>query len=349
MSQQYVIGQEAISAFGQLFAQLSPATTCVVRGQGSYQACGAQAALSAIFANNGAQVVEFTGFSPNPKYDEVLAAVSFIRQHDARCIVAVGGGSAMDVAKLARHLLAEDHFEATLIALPTTSGTGAEATHFSVVYKEGVKHSFEADDILPDYAFVYPPFTYNSSAYLTACTGMDALAQAFESYWNRHATDESRAIALRAIDLLWTNLPLVVKSPTPQVRDLVAEGSYWAGRAINITKTTAPHAFSYAFTSHCGYPHGHAVALTFPFFFQLNLRTDDPVIARVGLNPSQSLAAQLTAYVQDLGLTFKGCPGAQLSDLLAMVNLQRLQNNPVQVDAAVIGQLQQYLESIETK
>ena len=128
----------------------------------------------------------------------------------------------------------------------------------------------EHTDILPDVAIVYPPFTYNNPKYLTACTGFDALAQGIESYWNVNATEESDEYAKRAIQLLWPNLPVAVNAPTKQARDKVSEGSYWAGRAINITKTTAPHAFSYPFTTYYGYPHGHAVALTFPFFMQYN-------------------------------------------------------------------------------
>ena len=118
-------------------------------------------------------------------------------------------------------------------------------------------------------AVVYPQFTYQNDAYLTACTGFDALAQAIESYWAKGATNESRDYSVRAIGLLWKQLPQLIQSPTKELRNQVAEGAYWAGRAINISTTTAPHAFSYVFTSKYGYPHGHAVAFTFPFFMKL--------------------------------------------------------------------------------
>lgn len=345
MEQKYYIGASAIEHFAEVLAQLGVKSVFVVRGRQSYVQCGAEAQLQGIFDRLAIQCTYFSNFSPNPKKEEVDSAVVCVRESGAHCIVAVGGGSAMDVAKLVRHQLAEGFYQASLLAIPTTAGTGAEATHFSVVYVDGVKNSFEAEDILPDYAFVYAPYTYGNSTYLTACTGMDALAQAFESYWNRNANDESRAFALKAIDMLWTAMPQLVQSPTEQLRNVVSEGAYWAGRAINITKTTAPHAFSYAFTSHCGYPHGHAVALTFPFFFALNLSADDPVIQRVGLNPNQSLSEQLYNYVREIGLVYTGCKDCQLSDLLAMVNLQRLKNNPVEVDQTIIARLKDYLET----
>lgn len=82
-----------------------------------------------------------------------------------------------------------------------------------------------------------------------------------------NSTDESRSYSLKALGLLWKQLPLLIKNlDNKELRSEVAEGAYYAGRAIDITTTTAPHAFSYKFTSLYGIPHGHAVALTFPYF-----------------------------------------------------------------------------------
>lgn len=352
MNQQVYIGPSALEQFQEVLRQLAPRKIFLVRGNKSYAACGAEALLDRIFCAEKIEVVPFIEFSVNPKYDEAERGMQKLITSGATCIVAVGGGSAMDMAKLIRHFYLEQLPAATcqLLALPTTSGTGAEATHFAVVYKEGVKQSIEADDILPDYAFVYAPFTYGASPYLTACTGFDALAQAFEAYWNRNATDESRSYSLKAIDLLWHQLPKLLTAQLREeekvaLRNEIAEGAYWAGRAINITKTTAPHAFSYAFTSHCGYPHGHAVALTFPFFFALNLQPTDPVVAHVGLHPAQ-LETQISGYVQKLGLSYRGCEGANLKELLSKVNLQRLKNNPVEVTPEIISDLFCYFNRI---
>lgn len=332
MQKEY-IGHNAIQDLRAELQRLGVKRIFLVRGNRSYVACGAEAVLSPVFTEIGNTVVEYKEFSVNPKMEEALVGVEQFLQSGADCILAVGGGSAMDMAKLIRHYAAEQGKDTTLMAVPTTAGTGAEATHFAVVYVEGKKQSIEADDILPDYAFVYPPFTYGNDAYLTACTGFDALAQAFEAYWNRFATEESAQFAMRAISLLLHQLPECVANPTEQLRDEIAEGAYWAGRAINITKTTAPHAFSYAFTSKCGYPHGHAVALTFPYFAELNLG-------------KKGLCAYFSAYVNKIGLAYRGVGEHDLNAILHEVNLQRLQNNPVEVNENEIETLYQYIISL---
>lgn len=90
--------------------------------------------------------------------------------------------------------------------------------------------------MLPDRAIICPQFTYKNARYLTACTGFDALSQAIEAYWNVYSIEESDNYSIKAIKLIWDNLPLVIDSSTNELRDKIAEGAYWAGKAINITK-----------------------------------------------------------------------------------------------------------------
>ena len=127
-------------------------------------------------------------------------------------ILAVGGGSALDMAKLIRyHIYKETDSYIPLVVIPTTAGTGAETTHFSVCYINGEKQSIADSAMLPDYAFVCSELTSHNDAYLTACTGFDAVAQAIESYWSVNSTDESRSYSLKALGLLWKQLPLLIK------------------------------------------------------------------------------------------------------------------------------------------
>ena len=144
--------------------------------------------------------------------------------------------------------------------------------------------------------------------------------------------------AEKSIKILWPNLPKVVNNPAEDVRDVVSEGSYWAGRAINITKTTAPHAFSYPFTSYYGYPHGHAVALTFPYFLDLNCSEKNEDRVRVnslldifGFNRNSSLMEQMTKYIESIGLQKRKDTIIDTNFILSQVNLERLKNNPVQI------------------
>lgn len=321
----------------------------LVHGRGSYVACGAEKAIAPIFSRLGIQVMEFTDFSTNPKDEEAQQGMKRFIQTGAKCILVVGGGSAIDMAKLIRHYALQQHYNASLIAIPTTAGTGAESTHFAVSYVNGVKTSIEADDILPDVAILYPPFTYNNSAYLTACTGFDALAQAIEAYWNKNATPESDEYALNAIRYLHAQLPQCVENATQKLRDDLMIGANWAGKAINITRTTAPHAFSYAFTSKCGYPHGHAVAITFPFFAELNLigNSKESKLREVLQIKEYSWQTYFETYIQKIGLSYVGTKGQNLQEILNQVNLQRLANNPQSVEQKQIDELYNQLITIK--
>ena len=322
----------------------------IVHGKHSYAQCGAAAAVNEALQGLAIHVTDFENFSSNPKDEEAQQGLSLVLQTKPDVIIGIGGGSAMDMAKLIRHYAAEQGYIVPLWAIPTTAGTGAEATHFAVVYRDGKKCSVEAEDILPDVVMLYPPFTYNNDAYLTACTGFDALAQAIEAFWNPNATKESDSYALRAIAHIHRQLPTCVKNTGVQyLRDDLLLGAYYAGKAINITKTTAPHAFSYAFTTYCGYPHGHAVAITFPYFAKLNMSNhpkNDELRWILRLSGEADLQEYFFAYVKSIGLGYKGTNGKDLHYLLNQVNLERLKNNPVDITDKATKELKLMIESV---
>ena len=340
MTQKVFIGNEAVNDWLRHMQSIAPRRCFLVRGKRSYEQCGGKRMIDELKQSTHCEVVEYSAFSVNPKIEEAQVGVELFMQSRADVIVAIGGGSVLDMAKLIRHLAAEKGISAPLHAMPTTAGTGAEATHFAVVYVEGKKQSIAAEDVLPDMAVVYPAFTYQNEAYLTACTGFDALAQAIESYWAKGATEESKMYAVRAIGLLWKQLPQLVQAPTHELRGQVAEGAYWAGRAINISTTTAPHAFSYEFTSKYGYPHGHAVALTFPFFMKLN--GTQGLFEQLGVSAAH-VVPQMEDYISSLGLSLKLPPSVDVDSALQAVNLQRLANNPVSVNTEIMIALNKYL------
>lgn len=334
-------GEGLIEILSSLLRERVTKQVFLVRGKHSFVSCGAQEVLHKVQDLTGVHFIEYMDFSPNPKDEEAHEGLQRVLEASPDIILAIGGGSVLDIAKLIRHYAAEQGSALPLWAIPTTSGTGAEATHFAVVYREGKKCSVEADDILPDVVLLYPPFTYKNDAYLTACTGFDALAQAIESYWAKGANEESRTYSFRALDLLWKQLPQLVKNPTDELRDQVSEGAYWAGRAINISKTTAPHAFSYEFTSHYGYPHGHAVALTFPFFMRLN--GTEELYRVVGVAPNDAMR-KMEEYIVSLGLSLHLSPEVDIPTTLQQVNMQRLGNNPINVTSDLVKELETYLK-----
>ncbi|MBE6288215.1 MAG: phosphonoacetaldehyde reductase [Mediterranea massiliensis] len=343
MEQQAYLGTESIHQLLPILRSYHPKRIFLVRGKNSYSTCGAKKIMNEALAQLTCHCADFFDFSENPKVEDVEQGLQLLLQNKAEVIVAIGGGSVLDMAKLIRffysysgeitgNTFVKQRELLPLIALPTTSGTGAEATHFSVVYKDKVKYSVEHDDMLPDYAIIYPQFTYSNPKYLTACTGFDALAQAIEAYWNKNANEESDKYAVKAIQLLWDNLPLAVNTPTDEARDNVSEGSYWAGRAINITKTTAPHAFSYPFTCYYGYPHGHAVALTFPYFAGLNIEKGSTLEVKfeaLNIRKNTDWYSLFAEYTKEIGLIHTKEVDWNL--ILKNVNLNRLKNNPVEV------------------
>ena len=227
MEQRFFLGESSIKELIPILQEYTPDHIFLVRGKKSYEKCGAQAVLESVFVKLACGVTEFFDFEANPKIEDMEKGLSLLKEYPTNMIIAIGGGSVLDMAKLLRFFYSYSgnptggEFEKKrqlipLITLPTTAGTGSEATHFSVLYKDKVKYSVEHDAILPDVAIVYPKFTYGNSKYLTSCTGFDALAQAIEAYWNVNATEESDKYAAKAIKLLWPNLPLVVNSPTAE-------------------------------------------------------------------------------------------------------------------------------------
>ena len=154
-----------------------------------------------------------------------------------------------------------------LVAIPTTAGTGSEATHFSVVYIKDIKQSLSHPLIKPAVAIVDPQFTYNLPPFITACSGLDAFCQAIESYWSVNSSDESKKYAIDAIVKIKNNLIDAVKTSSKESRHELSIASNLSGKAIDITKTTAPHAISYPLTKLFNIPHGYAVALILGHFF----------------------------------------------------------------------------------
>jgi alcohol dehydrogenase class IV len=249
------------------------------------------------------------------------------------------------------------------ISIPTTAGSGAEATHFAVVYVGTVKHSVAHCHMLPTVALVDPDLTYSLPPLITAVTGLDAFAQAVESYWSVQSTPESRADASRAVRLVLEHFVTAVKAPTPQARHAMSTAAYLAGRAINRTKTTGAHAMAYPLTAMFGVPHGHAVSLTLGALLVYNSQvTDEDVADSRGAAHVREAIAELLALlgcrtpeegrVRIAGLMREVGVATTLSELrirrhrdiehvVGNVNAERMGNNPrLMTDASVRTLLQ---------
>lgn len=220
-------------------------------------------------------VVVFDQFTSNPLYEDVCKGVELFNQHQCDAIVAVGGGSTIDVAKCIKlyckmdpgqNYLQQEYRDSRvpLIAVPTTAGTGSESTRYAVIYFEGKKQSVTHDSIIPNYAILEPKLLKSLPLYQKKCTMLDALCQGIESLWSVNSTDESMIYSKIAIDMIMHHWQDYIEQNSAEAAEAIMLAANYAGRAINITQTTAPHAMSYKLTSMYGLPHGHAVALCLP-------------------------------------------------------------------------------------
>ena len=225
------------------------------------------------------QYVMFNQFTPNPLYEDVVKGVDVFRNNQCDAIIAIGGGSSIDVAKCiklyssmedAKVYLDQEYKEndVTLIAIPTTSGTGSESTRYAVIYYEGKKQSVTHDSIVPKYAILDYRNLVTLPLYQKKCTMLDAMCQSIESWWSVNATEESREYSRQALNTLMYNMKDYLANKDDGNAQML-EASNYAGKAINITQTTAAHAMSYKLTSLYGIPHGRAVFMCLPFIWKL--------------------------------------------------------------------------------
>lgn len=355
MSQTILCGEGVHREIGEILHKLGCRKFLLVCG-GSFR----RLPIAGCFATLDIPHVIFTDFTPNPRYDEVCRGVEAYRANGCDAIVAIGGGSALDVAKCIKLYapmpddvcyLEQPYADSgiPLIALPTTAGTGSESTRFAVIYHHGEKQSVHHDSILPDYAVLEPAVLYTLPAYQKKCTMMDALGQAIESYWSVAATAQSRELAAQAIRAIMRYWREYIFRDDAAATLEILRASNLAGQAIHITTTTAPHAMSYKLTTFYGLPHGHSVALCLPrvWEYMLTCADDallsvlDEIAACMGVQTSREAVALLDAMLGEMGL---GCPVAESRDeeihrLAAGVNLQRLGNHPVPLSADVLRSL----------
>ena len=199
-------------------------------------------------------------------------------------IIAVGGGTAMDLSKLIAIALTNkaqcvddilldnkkgNQFE--LIFLPTTVGTGSEATTFAVVYKNKIKQSIDHPTILPKNVILDPQLLDSLPEPVVAATVLDALAHATESAWARKSTAESQLFSAESIKLILSHLEI----GTPNRLEAFQLASHLSGKAINISRTTLCHSMSYPMSALFGIPHGIACCLTLSAVATLNHNSCD--------------------------------------------------------------------------
>ena len=236
----------------------------------------------------GAESMILGDVTEEPPLSEMTVHLGRIREFAPDWFLAVGGGSAMDTAKILFSLYERPDLtvyditplvnlglrkKSRLIAIPTTSGTGSECTWAAVLTVEGEKrkHELASPEILPDYAILDPAFVVSLPLEQTRNTGSDAIAHAVEAYgstWRNHFSD---AMAEKALELVLGGITGVIKDPKNlELRNQVHVGASMAGLAFSNSQIGLVHALGHALGARFKTPHGKAVALFLPHVVAYN-------------------------------------------------------------------------------
>lgn len=313
-------------------------------------------------------IVSFSDFKPNPLYESVVDGVKLLRAEGCDSIIAVGGGSAMDVAKCIKLYsdLPGDGSEGSwlkldvipnnipFLAMPTTAGTGSEATRYAVIYYRGAKQSVTSESFIPETILMDPNALKTLPLYQKKATMCDALCHAIESFWSVNSTDESKVYSREAIQGVLVNMDGYLNN-TEEGRAGMLLAAHKAGRAINITQTTAGHAMCYKITSLFGSAHGHAAILCdrvlFPWMVENTDKCIDPrgeeylkatldeIGVAMGYVDAQSGANKLFSIFEKLEFEVPVATKEQYMELRTSVNPVRLKNHPIQLTEETIDAL----------
>lgn len=210
---------------------------------------------------------------PNPTFEY---AESIVPPFETTEIVSKGGGSTIDVAKWVARKYGMFHH-----AIPTTAGTGSEATKYCVLMVDGKKTTFIDDAFIPTSYELDPRNVASCPVDVTISSGLDALSQAYEALWSKFATRESDIYSKRAIRIILKYFMRSVNSPNDmKARDEMLIGAHLSGKAINIAPTNICHAISYPLTEIYGIPHGLACGMSLSYFLNKN-GTDSELIGKL--------------------------------------------------------------------
>jgi alcohol dehydrogenase class IV len=325
----------------------------LVTGRSALRASGRLTQAEEMLAGAGIAVRLFEGVENDPSLATCDRAIGAAREFGCDMVIAIGGGSALDVGKIVAAMLPQsftirEFFRGKrnlekpslfFVAAPTTAGTGSECTRVSVLtdeetqVKKGIRHEFMA----PQVALVDPELTLGLPPELTAQSGMDALTQAIESYVGRNANPASDALAIQAIELLARHLPAAVEDGSKiGNREPVALGSLMTAMAFTNTALGAVHGLAHPVGALFHAPHGLICALLLPPVCEFNLPAQpekfDRIAAQIGCKSGRNVPAALGALNRRVGIAGRlgkfGVEESAFPRILADSRSGSMANNP---------------------
>lgn len=270
-------------------SQLDTKKAAIVTDEGVMEELGFLAKTEAKLAEAKIDTTVIDGVEANPSVETVLRGKKEMLEFEPDLVIALGGGSTMDAAKIMwtfyehPELDFEDIIEvgsipqlrnkATFIAIPSTSGTASEITAFSVITdtKKKIKYPIVSPEIIPDVAIVDPAIPATMPPHITANTGMDVLAHAVESFTSTNASDYTDALALKAIELVFKFLPKAYKNGDDmEARDKMHNASTIAGMAFSNSSLGIIHSLAHKIGGELHVTHGLANAILLPYVIDFN-------------------------------------------------------------------------------
>ncbi len=289
--------------------------------------------------------VYFSDFHPNPDFVDCVKGAEAFRAAGCDGLISLGGGSAMDTAKGIKAVLMaatpEDALASRLgedegvphIAVPTTAGSGAEATSTAVLFVEGRKVSLRHGALLPQAVVLDGALLDTLPDLQRKSCAMDALCQGIEAYWSPGATGDGQVQAYLAMLGVLDNLRAYLDGDR-DAQNAMLYAAYDSGRAVEQNRTTAAHALSYPITQHLGIPHGQACMLVLPILWDHAVNTESalPILMetadRMRLGSEYMGSRLLRGIMIDLGLEVTQMPEDSVLDAIVDdVDLNRVQHH----------------------
>ncbi len=301
---------------------------------------------------NNKNYVFFDNFKPNPTYESVVDGIKVFKENNLENILVIGGGSAIDVAKCIKlfsnmddnkNYLEQEIKEnnVNLLAVPTTAGTGSEATKYAVIYYNNKKQSITHESCIPSLVLFLPELLDTLPLYQKKSTVLDALSHSIESIWSINSNEESTNYSVESIKLILNNFKDYLNNNKETYNDMLKAANL-AGKAINITETTAGHAMCYKLTSLYGISHGHAAMLVNSVLYPYMICNIDKCIDKRGIDYLKERFNLINSFVKDENYFKKLLKELDLYNvdinyddidlLVNSVNLKRLANNPVKLE-----------------
>lgn len=278
------------------------------------------------------KTAKFTEVEENPSEECAARALKAFTYFGGDLLISIGGGSVIDTAKAVKYKLGKN--DLAHIAVPTTAGSGSEATPFSVLCRDGVKYSLCDMTLIPEESILDSRMLESLSSQQRKVSLLDALCHSIESMMSKNTTAESLKFSKKSISIILDDYMAFVNGEKEVYEDIF-KASYYAGKAICITKTSIGHAMSYSLTTGYSIQHGQAVVLCLIHaleFAERNGRCDmfNEIYAAMECGHNCTAAEKLLEIYRNMDVkqSFR-LTGASPAELSRKVNTDRLSNSVI--------------------